>query len=73
MLVIQGSKDEIIPLTSLETIEKTIGKKGNQKNQFTNLKEANHSMMQVENTDFPYWQSLHPDYMSTILRWIKKL
>ena len=73
MLVIQGSKDEIIQLNSLEIIEKTIGKKGNQKNQFTTLKEANHSMMQVENSEFPYWQSLHPDYMSTMIRWIKRL
>lgn len=73
MLVIQGSKDEIIPLNSLKTIEKTIGKSGNHKNQFTELKEANHAMMQVGNSDFPYWQSLHPDYMTTILHWIKKL
>lgn len=73
MLVIQGSKDEIIQKNSLELIEKTIGKKGNRKNQYTKLKGANHSMMQVENSEFPYWQSLHPDYLSTVVDWIKKL
>ncbi|MDN3643995.1 prolyl oligopeptidase family serine peptidase [Lutimonas halocynthiae] len=73
MLLIQGSKDEIIQLNSLEIIEKTIGKKGNKKNQYTELEGANHAMMQLDNTDFPYWQSLHPKYMDSMLKWIKTL
>lgn len=73
MLIIQGSKDEIIQLNSLEIIEQTIGKKGNRKNQYTELKGANHSMMQNDDTDFPYWQSLHPKYMKSMLKWIKTL
>ena len=73
MLLIQGSKDEIIQLNSLEIIEKTIGKKGNKKNQYSELKGANHAMMQSGDTDFPYWQSLHPKYMNSMLKWIKRL
>lgn len=73
MLVIEGSKDQIIPANSLKLIEKEIGKKGNRKNSFVLLKGANHSMMQVDGNDFKYWQSLHPKYMSTVLQWIDKL
>ena len=73
MLVIQGSNDEIIQLNSLDLIEDTIGKKGNKKNKFKLFKGANHSMMQVQDSDFKYWQALHPKYMSTILKWIDKL
>jgi len=69
----EKSKDEIIQLNSLEIIEQTIGKKGNRKNQYTELKGANHSMMQNDDTDFPYWQSLHPKYMKSMLKWIKTL
>ncbi len=73
MLVIQGSNDEIIQLNSLDLIEDSIGKNGSKKNKFKLFKQANHSMMQVEDSDFKYWQALHPKYMSTILKWIDKL
>ena len=73
MLLIQGSNDEIIQLNSLDLIEDTIGKNGSKKNKFKLFKRANHSMMQVEDSDFKYWQSLHPKYMSTILKWMDKL
>ncbi len=73
MLLIQGSNDEIIQLNSLDLIGDTIGEKGNKKNKFKLLKGANHSMMQVQDSDFKYWQALHPKYMKTILKWIDKL
>lgn len=73
MLVIQGSKDEIIQLNSLALIEQTIGEKGNRKNKYIELKGANHAMMQSDDTDFPYWQSLHPKYIKSMLKWIKTL
>ena len=73
MLLIQGSKDEIIQLNSIDIIEKTIGKKGSKKNKYKELKGANHSMMESDNADFPYWQSLHPKYMDSMLKWIKTL
>lgn len=73
MLVIEGTNDEIIPASSLDKIKETIGKKGNRKNKFIHLKKADHSMMLKEMPDFPYWSSLHPDYMDSILKWLRKL
>ncbi len=73
MLVIEGTNDEIIPAQSLKTIKKTIGRKGNRKNKFVTLKGADHSMMFKGKSDFPYWSSLHPDYMESMLKWIGKL
>lgn len=73
MLIIEGTKDEIIPTKSLDKIRNTIGKEGNPKNEFRYLKGANHSMMFVGASDFPYWFSLHPEYFDTILRWLRKM
>jgi len=73
LLVIEGTRDEIIPKGSLDLIKSTIGKQGNKKNEFLSLKGANHSMMFQDNADFPYWSSLHPDYMSSMLKWIAHL
>lgn len=73
MLVIEGTNDEIIPAQSLKIIENTIGTKGNRKNIFVTLKGANHSMMFKGKSDFPYWSSLHPDYMESMLKWIGNL
>lgn len=73
LLVIQGSKDEIIPLNSLDLIKQTMSHTKDKKNEYILLEGANHSIMQVENTDFKYWQSLHPKYMSSMLKWIQKL
>ena len=73
MLVIEGTNDEIIPVQSLRTIKKTISRKGHKKNKFVTLKGADHSMMFKGKSDFPYWSSLHPDYMKTMLKWIGKL
>ncbi|MEL4454781.1 alpha/beta hydrolase family protein [Lutimonas vermicola] len=73
MLIIEGTNDGIIPAQSLKTIKKTIGRKGNRKNKFVALKGADHSMMFKGKSDFPYWSSLHPDYMESMLKWIGKL
>ncbi len=73
MLIIQGTNDEIIRLNSLDLIKDSIGKNGNRKNKYVALKNANHAMMMVEDSDFKYWQSLHSKYMPTILKWIRKL
>ena len=73
MLIIEGTNDEIIPAQSLKRIKKTIGRKGNRKNKFVTLKGADHSMMFKGKSDFPYWSSLHPDYMESMLKWIRKL
>ena len=73
MLIIEGTKDEIIPATSLTDIKKVIGRKKNKKTKFIALKGADHAMMMVEDSDFKYWQSLHSKYIPTILKWIHKL
>ncbi|MGI9532480.1 alpha/beta hydrolase family protein [Lutimonas sp.] len=73
LLVIQGSEDEIIPLQSLDLIKADLKESGNEKNKYILLKGANHSMMQPDNPDFKYWQSLHPSYMSSMLKWAQKL
>ena len=73
LLVIQGSSDEIIPLQSLDMIKTDLKEIGNKKNKYVLLNGANHSMMQTDNADFKYWQSLHPKYMSSMLKWAQKL
>lgn len=72
ILLIEGTEDMIIPNGSMKSIKDIIGKKGNKKNKFISLKEADHSMMLKGETDFPYWSSLHPKYFSSMLKWIKK-
>ena len=70
LLVIQGSEDQIIPESSLKNIKKSIGSKRNKKTSFISLKGANHSMMLTKSSDFPYWSSLHPNYLNKIFNWI---
>ncbi len=71
MLIIEGTEDKIIPVSSLDEIKKVIGPKKNKKTTFTSLKGADHSMMFKGTSDFPYWTSLHPDYMDTMLTWME--
>jgi predicted esterase len=73
MLVIEGTQDMIIPSSSLNDIKKVIGSQRNKKTKFISLKGADHQMMLQEVTDFPYWTSLHPDYIKTMFKWIRKL
>ena len=73
MLIIEGTKDEIIPLNSLDLIKESIGKNGNNKNKFVVLNNANHAMMITEDSDFIYWQSLHPKYFPLMLKWMQRL
>ncbi|WKK64579.1 alpha/beta hydrolase family protein [Lutimonas zeaxanthinifaciens] len=69
LLVIEGGQDQVIPDSSLEKIEKSIGKKANKKNKYLRIEGADHSMMLRENSDFSFWSSLHPDYFKTVLQW----
>lgn len=72
LLIIQGSMDEIIPPQSLRIIKKNLGSHKNRKNEFVILESANHSMMFLGKSDFPYWQTIHPDYMDVLLNWMGK-
>lgn len=72
MLIIEGTEDKIIPASSLDEIKKVIGPKKNEKTKFISLKGADHAMMFQGTSDFPYWTSLHPDYMDTMLKWMER-
>ncbi len=71
LLIIQGSKDEIIPEESSSAIYKVL--KDQLKSKAVLLVNANHSMQVVDDSDFPYWPMPHPEYLSTIYRWLDSL
>ncbi len=70
ILIIQGTLDEIIPEKSHELISKALEEAGNDNYKIVELKDANHSMYHVGQTDFPYWAKLHADYLKTMETWI---
>ncbi len=70
ILVIQGTMDEIIPEKSHEVISNALEESGNENYKIVQLKDANHSMYHVGQTDFPYWAKLHSIYLKTIEDWI---
>jgi len=73
LLVLQGSMDQVIPTSSLTIIKESIPSYKRSKNKYKMLKGADHSMMFKGESDFPYWQALHPDYTNIMLKWIDKL
>lgn len=72
LLIIQGTADEIIPADSHTTIADALKSTENNHFDVRLLKGANHSMYEVEHSDFPYWAKLHPDYMEAIVDWIER-
>jgi len=70
ILILQGTKDEIIPSNSYEIISEALKKLGNDNFKAVLLEGASHSMYNVGNSDFPYWSKLHTDYLTTIEDWI---
>ncbi len=73
ILVIQGTLDEIIPEKSYITISDALEKGGNKNFEIVKLKDANHSMYHVGQTDFPYWAKLHDDYLKIIEDWANNI
>jgi len=73
LLVLQGSMDQVIPTSSLTIIKESIPSYKRSKNKYKMLKGADHSMMFKGKSDFPYWQTLHPDYTNIMLKWVDKL
>ncbi len=71
ILVIQGTLDEIIPEKSYELISCALKEAGNANYKVVQLKNADHSMYYVGQTDFPYWAKLHDDYLKTINEWVE--
>lgn len=70
ILVLLGTMDEIIPRNSYEIISSGLKDAGNSNYKIVQLKDANHSMYHVGQTDFPYWAKLHDDYLKTIENWV---
>jgi predicted esterase len=70
ILILQGTKDEIIPTNSYEAISEALIKSDNDNFKTILLEGASHSMYYVGESDFPYWSKLHPDYLTTIENWI---
>ncbi len=70
ILILQGTRDEIIPTNSYETISGALIKSDNDNFKTILLDGASHSMYYVGESDFPYWSKLHPDYLTTIENWI---
>ena len=70
ILILQGTKDEIIPANSYEIISEALIKAGNDNFKAVLLDGASHSMYYIGESDFPYWSKLHPDYLTTIEDWI---
>ncbi|MFZ0489085.1 MAG: prolyl oligopeptidase family serine peptidase, partial [Salegentibacter sp.] len=73
ILILQGTKDEIIPANSYEIISEALIKAGNDHFKAVLLDGASHSMYYIGESDFPYWSKLHPDYLTTIEDWINTL
>ncbi|MFY0671939.1 MAG: prolyl oligopeptidase family serine peptidase [Bacteroidia bacterium] len=73
ILLIQGTKDEIIPENSYQIISEASAKNGKTNVEVSLLKNANHSMYAIVESDFPYWATLHPDYLNEITNWINSL
>ncbi len=71
VLIIQGTKDEIIPKESSTSIYKAL--KNHHNSKAVLLVNANHAMQVVENSDFPYWPMPHPEYLTTIYKWLDSL
>lgn len=70
ILILQGTKDEIIPANSYEIISGALIKSDNDNFKTVLLEGASHSMYNIGKSDFPYWSKLHPDYLTTIENWI---
>ena len=70
ILVIQGTLDEIIPENSHELISNALEEGGNKSYEIVELKDANHSIYHVGQTDFPYWAKLHGDYLKIFEGWV---
>ena len=72
ILIVQGTKDEIIPLESSQIIAEALKKANNDDFEVHLLEDASHSMNYVGKSDFPYWSKLHSDYLETLYNWMSK-
>ena len=73
ILIVQGTKDEIIPIESSQIITEALKKANNDKFEVHFLKGASHAMNNVGESDFPYWSKLHSDYIGTLTNWMTSI
>ena len=73
ILILQGTKDEIIPSNSDQIISEALTKANNDNFKTVLLEGASHSMYNIGESDFPYWSKLHPAYLTTIENWINNV
>jgi pimeloyl-ACP methyl ester carboxylesterase len=70
LLLVQGTRDEIIPLNSARVISAALDRAGNDRYQVVLLQDADHAMYYAGESDFPYWAKLHPDYLTNLEHWL---
>lgn len=73
ILILQGTKDEIIPANSNQIISEALIKADNDNFKTVLLEGASHSMYNIGENDFPFWSKLHPDYLTIIENWINNI
>ena len=73
ILIVQGTKDEIIPIESSQIIAEALKKSDNKNFEVHLLDGASHSMNYVGISDFPYWSKLHSDYLETLTKWMSTM
>ncbi len=73
LLLVEGTRDDIIPPNSVQTIVEALDRAGNDRYQAALLPDANHAMYYAGESDFPYWAKLHPDYLTTLEHWLDTL
>ncbi len=71
ILVIQGLSDEVIPISSYKIIKEAIGASKAPFFDIITHKNTSHSMTFL-NPEFPYFQVLAPDYLSSMTTWLSK-
>ncbi|MCG2459573.1 prolyl oligopeptidase family serine peptidase [Flavobacteriaceae bacterium F89] len=72
ILVMQGLSDNVIPRDSYKIIEKAIKKSESKKYKILTLQNATHSMTILDKA-FPYFQILSPQYLVSIVNWMRTI
>ncbi|QCX37980.1 hypothetical protein FF125_05850 [Aureibaculum algae] len=72
ILVIQGLSDKVIPENSYLIIEKALKKSKSRAYEILTLENTTHSMTYLDK-EFPYFQTLTPNYLISIVEWLNKI
>jgi len=72
IIVIQGLSDTVIPENSYLIIEKALKKSGSGKYEILTWENTTHSMTYLDK-EFPYFQTLTPTYLNSIVNWLNTI